>query len=271
MSIHTTAVGRRTFLAITPGLVCAPAVLARHSPSRPSPTDVSGDFPRHSFDEAREVVGRSHFDAEGIEKIVSARPALAKASIDWGFGDWESALGAASHTGRRAIAEILIAHGARPDLFTHAMLGHVDVVRAACESDPRLRSARGPHGFTLAHHARVGGDEAELVREYLAQFPDADTLAQEIAIPDSERERFVGKYAFGSGDNDRLIVSVSSRERIQVDRPGAPTPRELRWQGGGVFTAMGAQSVRIIFEPPEGPASSLVVHDPDPIVRAERL
>ena len=40
--------------------------------------------------------------------------ALACATLDWGFGDWETALGAASHVGRPEIAEYLIANGAEP-------------------------------------------------------------------------------------------------------------------------------------------------------------
>ena len=47
--------------------------------------------------------------------------------------------------------------GAPLDLFAAAMLGYVDVVRAALETDPRLREARGPHRIPLVQHARAGG------------------------------------------------------------------------------------------------------------------
>ncbi|MCH8004828.1 MAG: ankyrin repeat domain-containing protein, partial [Planctomycetes bacterium] len=43
-----------------------------------------------------EVVRYSHFDIDAVHELITDRPALAKASWDWGFGDWESALGAAS-------------------------------------------------------------------------------------------------------------------------------------------------------------------------------
>src|SRR5688572_4319271 len=62
-------------------------------------------FPSHDPASVREIVGKSHRDLEGVKKLVDVRPELAKAVWDWGFGDWESALGAASHVGRRDIAE----------------------------------------------------------------------------------------------------------------------------------------------------------------------
>ena len=56
----------------------------------------------------------AHGNVRRVRELVEDRPSLAKASWDWGFGDWEDALGAASHMGNREIAEYLIGHGARP-------------------------------------------------------------------------------------------------------------------------------------------------------------
>src|SRR5687768_11783515 len=58
------------------------------------------EFPSQDPNAVREVVGASHKDFEKVQALVKSRPALAKASWDWGFGDWETALGAASHVGR---------------------------------------------------------------------------------------------------------------------------------------------------------------------------
>lgn len=71
-----------------------------------------------------------------MRMMLAEHPALAKCSWDWGYGDWESALGAAAHTGRREIALTLIEHGARVDLFAAAMLGMTDVVRAIVAAQP---------------------------------------------------------------------------------------------------------------------------------------
>src|SRR5215475_7198240 len=91
---------------------------------------VNDTFPAHPAELVREMLIVSHFNLQRVRELVEGRPALARAAIDWGFGDWEDALGAASHTGNRAIAEYLIEKGARPSLFSAAMLGQLDTVKA---------------------------------------------------------------------------------------------------------------------------------------------
>ena len=93
------------------------------------------------------MVGVSHGNVARVKELVGRQPALAKVSFDWGFGDWESCIDAASHVGNRDIAEFLIANGARPTIFTAAMLGQLDVVkaldrrRAGHSTDARARTA----------------------------------------------------------------------------------------------------------------------------------
>ncbi|NNM32846.1 MAG: twin-arginine translocation signal domain-containing protein, partial [Gemmatimonadetes bacterium] len=136
---------RRDFLGIV-GLTGAGAFLGRSSPAHCGVTqEPSRPGFRHDLDKARSVVGASHSNLDRVRELVESQPALAKAAWDWGFGDWESALGAASHTGARPIAEYLIAHGARPTLFSSAMLGEVDVVRALISANPDLAHAQGAH------------------------------------------------------------------------------------------------------------------------------
>lgn len=108
-----------------------------------------------------------HSEPDMVKKLLQKEPALLNASIDWGAGDWETALGGASHMGRRDIAEFLIERGARADLFTAAMLGQLDVVKTLLAFQPKLIDAKGPHGLTLLHHAKVGGKPAEPVLVYL--------------------------------------------------------------------------------------------------------
>ena len=104
--------------------------------------------------EAQEFVGNAHGDLEAVRAALESDPTLANAAWDWGDGDWETALGAASHMHRRDIAELLLAHGARLDVFAAAMLGDVEVVRAVLEAHPEMRDAKGPHGIPLAAHAQ---------------------------------------------------------------------------------------------------------------------
>ncbi len=110
-------------------------------------------------------VGNAHSDLDAVRAALSSEPRLANAAWDWGDGDWESALGAAAHMGRRDIAELLLEHGARLDLFAAAMLGDVKVVRAILAVHPEMRNATGPHGIPLRAHAEAGGEPARAVLE----------------------------------------------------------------------------------------------------------
>jgi len=108
-------------------------------------------------------VGNAHGDLAEVERLLELEPALANASWDWGGGDWETGLGAAAHMGRRDIAELLLDHGARMDVFAAAMLGEVEIVRAMLDSHPELVTATGPHGIPLRVHAEKGGERAQAV------------------------------------------------------------------------------------------------------------
>src|SRR4030095_48161 len=99
---------------------------------------------QHDF-MVREIVGVSHRDLARVKELVGQHQTLAKASWDWGFGDWETALGAASHVGQRPIAEFLLENGAPPTIFSAAMLGQLEVVKAFAASIPNVLSLRGPH------------------------------------------------------------------------------------------------------------------------------
>jgi len=114
-----------------------------------------------------EFVRKAHSDVNRVKELLAQEPKLVNACWDWGGGDFESALGAAAHTGRREIAELLLDNGARMDIFAAAMLGHIDVVKAAITAHPQSRNAPGPHGIPLLAHAKMGGEKALPVLEYL--------------------------------------------------------------------------------------------------------
>jgi ankyrin repeat protein len=99
------------------------------------------------------VVALAHADLDSVRLALERDPTLANATVDWADGDWESVLGAASHMHRRDIAELLLEHGARLDVFAAAMLGDVETVKAVLTAHPEMRDARGPHGIPLAAHA----------------------------------------------------------------------------------------------------------------------
>src|SRR5262245_5629872 len=107
-----------------------------------------------------EFVRKAHSDLARVQEMLAAEPRLVNACWDWGGGDFESALGAAAHTGKREIALYLLEHGARMDVFAAAMLGQLDVVKAAIAANPHALRATGAHGIPLLAHAKMGGEPA---------------------------------------------------------------------------------------------------------------
>ena len=114
-----------------------------------------------------EFVGVSHGNFERVKELLAQESALINATWDWGGGDFETALGAASHMGNKAIANFLLEHGARIDIFAAAMLGKLEIVKAALSIYPDAIDIPGPHGIPLTDHAEAGGEEAKAVLDYL--------------------------------------------------------------------------------------------------------
>ncbi|MFT3895829.1 MAG: hypothetical protein QM730_29775 [Anaerolineales bacterium] len=125
--------------------------------------------PKPAIDPAlvHEFVGNAHGDLNRVKELLAQEPQLIHAAWDWGGGDFETGLGAASHMGRKDIAEFLLENGARFDLFAAAMLGKLDIVRAALTAYPKAIQTLGPHGIPLIAHAQAGEDGAKEVLEYL--------------------------------------------------------------------------------------------------------
>ena len=94
-------------------------------------------------------------------------PGLLHSHMDWGGGDFESGLGAASHVANRTIVEFLLDKGARIDIFCAAVMGQLEVVTGLLTAFPKLIDAKGPHGISLHMHAKIGGKESAAVLDYL--------------------------------------------------------------------------------------------------------
>lgn len=215
----------------------------------------------------REMVGVSHSNLARVKELLAIHPTLARASYDWGFGDWEDALGAASHVGNREIAETLLASGARPTIFSAAMLGQLDVVKAFIAASPGIESTPGPHGITLLRHATAGGPRAQGVAEYLKTLPGSDQRPASQPLTADEMAALTGDYTFGSGADDRVVISISNNV-LQFTRQGRNSLR-LTHVGDRAFFPPGAWLVRIRFrESPVG--MTLTVHDPDLVLEARR-
>ncbi|WP_411030402.1 hypothetical protein [Spongiimicrobium sp. 3-5] len=115
----------------------------------------------------KDFVVAGHSNLELVKEMLQEHPNLVYSPFDWGNGDYEEAIEGAGHLGNKEIANYLISKGARVSLFVLAMLGKTDLVIPTLEAYPELVFAKGPHGFTLLHHALIG--ESHDLADYLKE------------------------------------------------------------------------------------------------------
>ena len=174
---------RKRFL-LTSGIAVAGVVFGRKaraqsgtslptpaSTATPESADNVPDFPEQNppLDRARvkRFVIAGHVNLAAVKQMLGEDPTLVNGTIDWGNGDFETALGGASHMGRRDIAEFLLEHNARLDIFAATMLGRLDIVKAAVAAFPGIVHVPGPHKIPLIVHAQKGGAPSAAVLEFL--------------------------------------------------------------------------------------------------------
>lgn len=116
-----------------------------------------------------EFVLAGHGDLQMVKEMLAEIPNLIFCRYDWGGGDFEEAIEGAGHVGNKAIANFLIEKGARVNLFVLTMLGKTELVMPVLEAYPNLVFAKGPHGFSLLHHAEKGGEDAEELYKFLSE------------------------------------------------------------------------------------------------------
>lgn len=265
---------RRDFLT-TPALGAAAILLAGPTASRlfaasddPVPNLPPG-YPRQDPALVKEIVTVAHFNEARVRELIERHPALANAWWDWGFGDWESPLGAAAHMGRREIAEFLIQRGARPDLFAAAMLGHLDIVKATIAAHPGVQRTLGPHGIPLLAHAKAGGERAKPVADYLESLGDADAIPKILPLTEDDARRYLGAYAFGPAAADRFVVRWNKDKLMFVK--GDDANRPLHRVAEHEFFPAGVPSIRITFDIDAAQATALRITDPRPVLTAKRI
>lgn len=206
-------------------------------------------FPRHDQKLVAEIVGVAHFNEQRVKELVKASPELVNAWWDWGFGDWESPLGAASHVGDRGIAEFLLEQGARIDIFAAAALGFTDVVKAFVAAQPSVQRTLGPHGISLLAHAKAGGEMAADTLAYLENLGDADGQLNVVPLAAESRQKYLGQFASNQPDV-KLVCRLNNSERLVVDiqtSDNQSNGRLVHYLGDDEFFPAGVPSVRIRF------------------------
>jgi hypothetical protein len=153
---------------VTAGMIAkgASPVLSQPQPSTQPQSQLPDRGPRLDLDLVREFVIAGHGNLDRTRELLEQQPALVNATWDWGGGDWETALGGASHMGNQPIAAFLLSKGARMDVFAATTLGKIEIVKAFLADDPKVVDLKGPHGIPLIRHALAGKQEAlvELLR-----------------------------------------------------------------------------------------------------------
>ena len=226
------------------------------------------------------IVGASHGNFDKVKELIGLRPELAGACWDWGFGDFETALGAASHVGRRDIAEFLMANGARPDIFTFTMMGMLKSVQEITETIPGIQTHGGPHGITLLQHAKnrledknIAASDSTNVKKviaFLESLGNADSKPKNLDVTEDEKKKYLGEYRFGIGENEIFVVDQHRLGFLQVGRKGS-SPRKMNKTDDNIFSPAGAPSVKLIFKVVDGKAVAFSVHEPQPVVTATRI
>lgn len=258
---------RRAFLLSAPAACLLPGACSATSPpaadGRPAPAPQArgdGDFPRQPAELVRQFVGASHRDLDQVRSLLQAHPALANAAWDWGFGDFETALGAAAHTGQTAIAHLLLERGARLDIFAAAMLGHTAAVMAMIQASPGLERAPGPHGISLLAHALAGGEQARSTAQYLRSLPVGETPPASPAPDRPQRHTglFLGE-ARGRSRTAQVAINRAGDLTLTFDGHSAVVLRSRR--DGQTFHPAGAPHVTVEFSGSGGASTSLTVTD----------
>jgi ankyrin repeat protein len=135
----------------------------------PSFVPTQNEPPRLKMKLVKEFVVAGHGNLDKVKQMLADHPNLIYSRYDWGNGDFEEAIEGAGHLGNKEIAKYLIDQGVRVNLFVLTMLGKTDLVKPVLETYPKLVFAKGAHGFTLLHHAKAGGSDAEALYAYLQE------------------------------------------------------------------------------------------------------
>ena len=115
----------------------------------------------------KQFVYEAHFSQENVEGMLEETPDLLNAVHNVGSWDWEDAVGAAAHMGKRDLALYLLSKGARMTICVAAGLGELTIVQSMIQAFPTMKNAKGPHNISMLQHAKYGGEHAVQVVEYL--------------------------------------------------------------------------------------------------------
>lgn len=188
----------------------------------PLPAELVSDFVR-----------QAHFDLQRVKEMLEKEPMLVNACWDVGAGDFETALGGASHVGNRDIANYLLAKGARKDIFCAAMLGERDLVKSFISSNPGIANIDGPHRYSLLFHVAISGDwkMGEILKQHVIAAADFNQ-ALHSAVRNGHVE--MSKWLLKNGVDDPNTNDFAGNTPIQTaEKKGVKEMVDLLKKYGG--------------------------------------
>ena len=204
-----------------------------NSPYIPAPGEVARKRGPQDLTLVYAFVGAGHGNLGKVKELIAQDPHLVYAARDWGGGDWETALGGASHTGHRDIAQYLLSQGARMDSFCAAMLGERDVILALLKANPSIATTKGPHGYTLLYHVAIGGDIeiAEALKPLLP--PNAKDYNQALSAAARDGRLEMTKWLLANGVTDPDVPDGFNKTALMfaVEKKFPEIEAELRSHG----------------------------------------
>ena len=168
--------------------------------------------------------------------------------------------------------QYLLSKGARPDIFTFAMLGAYETVKSMIEFMPGLQKTLGPHGISLLQHVKNGNSKSKKsirLIDYLNKLGDADGQEYQV-MNETEKQKYAGDYKYGEGEFDGFTVKVNSQKRLLFGKLGMFGGSLLKI-GNHTFTYNGAPSVEISFQLENEKIISLTVKEPELILIAKKI
>ncbi len=181
-----------------------------------------------------DFVRMAHSDLNKVKEMLGAEPGLVNACWDWGGGDFETALGGASHMGNRPIMEYLLQNGARKDIYCSAVLGEQDVIKALVAVDPSIVNVPGPHTLSLLYHIAIGGNTgiAEAVKPHLLKRSGQCNRALQVAAREGHLP--MTEWLLSNGADDPNTTDFLGNTPLQIaEKKGFSAVAEALKKNGG--------------------------------------
>jgi uncharacterized protein len=185
-----------------------------------------------TYEPTQEQVGKfviaAHGNLAAVKEMLAEQPALLNARYQE-FN--ETALEAASHMGRREIAQHLLSAGAPLTICAASMLGLADQVEEFLDADPSQANARGAHGIPVMFHAAMSGN-TEIAEMLLARGGgEGMSGAVHGAINYGQKEMVSWLLDHGAGPNEPNFEGKSPLQ-VATERGNDDLAGLLRSRGG---------------------------------------